>query len=150
MDVVTDFPERLQTEVRLFVGRHHRLAVIESCRAAGTSTLIKFKGTDSAQAASAFRNQTVYVRAADRPPLNPGQYYHHQLLGCTVFDEQDQPLGTLTEVLQTGANDVYVVERAAGGEILLPALDSVILQVNITDRTVRVRLPEFLGDDAGS
>jgi 16S rRNA processing protein RimM len=149
MDIITDFPERLKNGVQVFIGKPHRPAVIEGSRTAGTGLLIKLEGIDSPNAVSAFRNQRVFVRASDRPALEAGRYYHHQLIGCDVVDESGQPLGRLVEILQTGANDVYVVQQADLRELLLPALETVILQVEADSRMIRVRVPQFLGDDSG-
>ena len=150
MDVITDFPERLQKGIPVFVGRHHRPAVIEESRILGASMLVKLRDIDTPEAARALGNEPVFVRAVDRPALEPGRYYHHQLVGCQVVDEKDQLLGKLTEILQTGANDVYIVEQADGKELLVPALETVILLVDIQKRIMRVRLPEGLEGDAGN
>jgi 16S rRNA processing protein RimM len=87
-----------------------------------------------------FRNQTVFVTIADRPPLPDGDYYHHQLIGKQVVSEDGRRLGTLTEILETGANDVAVVRPDAGREILLPLIDSVLLGLDETAGEVRVHL----------
>lgn len=145
MEVITDFPERLQTNVPVFLGHQHGPAVIESSRVLGRGMLVKFRGVESSEAADAFRGQQVFVTSEDRAPLPTGQYYHHQLLGSNVLDEHDHPVGRLIEILQTGANDVYVVEQADGKELLLPAITSVILHVDLEQRRIQVRLPEVLG-----
>jgi 16S rRNA processing protein RimM len=148
MEVITDFPERLQTNVPVFLGQQHRAAVIESGRALGRGMLVKLRGIETSDAADALRGQQVFVTSEGRAPLQGGQYYHHQLLGSNVVDEHDHPLGRLIEILQTGANDVYVVEQAGGKELLLPAITSVILDVDVEQRLMRVRLPAVLGQDA--
>jgi 16S rRNA processing protein RimM len=88
----------------------------------------------------------VLVLAAGRPSLLKGHFYHHQLVGCEVVSETDEVLGTLTEILKTGANDVFVVRKPAGGELLLPAVSSVILQLEPARRLIRVRIPDGLKD----
>jgi 16S rRNA processing protein RimM len=66
------------------------------------------------------------------------------------MSEREESVGTLTEIMHTGANDVYVVTREHGGEVLLPAIPSVVLEVNVEWRTIRVRLPSGLpGADTG-
>jgi 16S rRNA processing protein RimM len=76
--------------------------------------------------------------------LPEGKYYHHQLIGLQVMDENDNPLGELAEILVTGANDVYVVKDASGGELLLPAIPPVILDVDVGHRLMKVHLLEGL------
>ena len=78
--------------------------------------------------------------------LGEHENYLHDLIGLRVETMEGEPLGTLTEVLLTKANDVYVV-RGPAGEILLPALRDVVLRVDLAARTMVVALPEGLRDD---
>jgi len=122
---------------------------IAACRGHARGLLLRFEGIDTPEAAGIYRNEPVWVPAADRPPLPPGQYYHHELLGCQVVDEEQGTIGTLVEILSTGANDVYVVQRISGREVLLPAIASVILETNLNERTIRVHIPPGIEvDDA--
>lgn len=148
MEVATDFPERLQRGVKVFLGASHVPTVIAACRGHARGLLISFDGIDAPEAAGMYRNEAVWVLAADRPPLPKGQYYHHQLLGCTVEDETRGSLGILAEILVTGANDVYVVKTPGGREVLLPAIADVVLQIDVAKRIIRVRVPE--GIEIGS
>lgn len=75
-----------------------------------------------------------------------GEYYYYQLIGLTVETLDGTPLGTVRAVLETGGNDVYVVE-GQGREILVPALEDVIRQVDLTGGRMVVDLPEGLSDD---
>ena len=79
-----------------------------------------------------------------RPSLPEGQYYQYELLGLNVVDEENHLLGILTEILETGANDVYVVTDEAGRELLLPAIPSVILDLQPESGFIRVHLLEGL------
>ena len=94
--------------------------------------------------AGLYRNTWVYVPTADRPELPEGEYYHHQLLGLNVVTTEDRELGILADIIETGANDVYVVRDADGNEVLLPAIPPVILDVNLADRQMRVHLLDGL------
>ncbi len=144
MDVHTDFPERLKVGVTLFVGEERIPMKLASRRPHQSGWLIRFRGLDTPEQAGRYRNTWVYVRTADRPPLPPGEYYHHQLLGLTVVTDRGQPLGTLVEILETGANDVYVVRDEDGRETLLPAIPAVILDIRPADRFMRVHLLDGL------
>lgn len=152
IDLHTDFPERMQKGRRLLVGEDRRPMTLASARPHARGMLVRFEGIDTPEAAGLFRNQWVYVRAADVPPLPEGQLYQHELLGFAVVDESGDPLGELVEILETGANKVYVVRNKAGKEILLPAIPSVILNTDPDSRVMRVHLLEGLVDDqdAGS
>lgn len=144
MDLHTDFPERLKRGRKMLVSEAHKPVTIEGVREHQKGVLIKFKGFDTPEAVGEFRNQWVYVQAKDVPPLPEGQIYQHQLFGFQVVDDQDHPLGELVEIIETGANNVYVVRDSSGKEILLPAIPSVILDLDMSRRLMRVHLLEGL------
>jgi len=144
MDLHTDFPERLKANRKLFIGEKHKALTLEGVRSHGDSLLVKFRGTDTPEDAGQYRNQWVYVKTSEVPALPEGQIYEHELLGMTVIDDGDRTLGTLNEIIQTGANDVYVVKDEVGKELLLPAIPSVILDIDPDRRLIRVHLLEGL------
>jgi 16S rRNA processing protein RimM len=144
MDLHTDFPERLKRGRNMYVSEMHKPVTIQSVREHQKGVLIKFNGIDTPEAAGQFRNQWVYVKARDLPPLPEGQIYQHQLIGFKVVDDQDNPLGELVEILETGANNVYVVRDETGRELLLPVIPSVILDLDTGRRLMRVHLLEGL------
>jgi 16S rRNA processing protein RimM len=141
MDVITDFPERLKVNKKVFVGENHEPLVIEHIRWNDQTMLVLFKDVDDKKAGE-LRNQYVFVKSDNLPELPEGIYYFHQLLGIDVVDENGNVLGILDEILETGANNVYVVKKPDGGEILLPAIASVVLDINLEQKTIRVRPPE--------
>ena len=77
-------------------------------------------------------------------PLPKGTYYHHDIVGLDVRDEAGESLGKVTEILETGANDVYVVQSGRGKELLLPAVKEVVLHVDLDAGTMTVRPPEVM------
>jgi 16S rRNA processing protein RimM len=144
MDLHTDFPERLKRGRKMFVSEEHKVVTIQSVREHQNGVLIKFAGVDTPEAAGQLRNQWVYVKTKDVPPLPEGHIYQHELFGFKVVDENDNALGELVEILETGANNVYVVKDEAGRELLLPAIPSVILDLDAGRRLMRVHLLEGL------
>ena len=144
MDLHTDFPERLKRGRRLLVSEEHTPLTIQSVRERQNGVLIKFDGIDTPEDAGKYRNQWVYVKASDVPPLPEGQLYQHELFGFQVVDENEELLGELVEIIETGANNVYVVRDDSGNEILLPAIPSVILDMDAERRLMRVHLLEGL------
>jgi 16S rRNA processing protein RimM len=144
MDLHTDFPERLRSGRKLFVGEEHKPMTLASARPHAKGMLIKLKGVETPEDAGQLRNQWVYVRASDVPALPEGQIYQHELFGFEVVDENDDSLGKLVEIIETGANDVYVIKDDSGREILLPAIPSVILHLDPARRLMRVHLLEGL------
>lgn len=144
MDLHTDFPKRLRSGRKLFVGDEHKLMMLSGARPHAKGLLVKFKGIETPEDAGQLRNQWVYVKATDVPALPEGQIYQHELFGFKVIDENDRPLGELVEIIETGANNVYVVKDESGKEILLPAIPSVILELDVDRRLMRVHLLEGL------
>jgi 16S rRNA processing protein RimM len=80
--------------------------------------------------------------------LPQGRFYHHELIGFAVVNEDGEPIGTLADILQTGANDVYAVKRLDASEILLPAIPSVIRDIEPARRQIRVHLLPGLLDES--
>jgi 16S rRNA processing protein RimM len=144
MDLHTDFPERLRSGRKLFVGEERKPVTLSGTRPHAKGILVKLKGVETPEDVAAFRNQWVYVEATDVPALPEGQLYQHELFGFEVVDENGNLLGELVEILETGANDVYVVRNEAGKELLLPAIPSVILETDPSQRVLRVHLLEGL------
>ncbi len=136
----TDFPERLQKGTRLYMGEEHNPVTIASRRPHGDGLLLAFEEFPGLESVNPFRNVPLFVPVEDRPPLPEGEYYQHQLLGMRVVEEDGSLLGTLTEILSTGANDVYVVRSEEGGELLLPATTDVVRQVSVAEKRMVVHL----------
>jgi 16S rRNA processing protein RimM len=150
LDLHTDFPERLQSGKKLFVGQERKQMTLLGSRPHAKGMLLKFKGIETPEEAGQLRNQWVYVKATELPRLPEGKIYQHELFGFDVVDESGNSLGELVEIIETGANDVYVVRSESGKEILLPAIPSVILEADSTQRVMRVHLLEGLVDDRKS
>jgi 16S rRNA processing protein RimM len=144
MEVMTDFPERLQDRRVVYVGRDYQPMTISGSRPHQNGFLLQFDGISSRDEISEFSNDYICVPADTLPPLEDGEYYFHQLIGLSVCDEALNVLGTLTEIFETGANNVYLVQNDDGSEVLLPAIDSVVLNVRIDEKQMIVRQPEYL------
>ena len=144
MDLHTDFPERIKAGIKVYVGEKYETLTIDSARAHGNGMLIRLNGCDTPETAGRFRNQWVYVKSTEVPALPAGKVYKHELIGLTVTTDSGETLGVLNEILETGANDVYVVKKESGGEILLPAIPDVILGIDMDERVIRVHLMDGL------
>jgi 16S rRNA processing protein RimM len=140
MDVLTDFPERLHRGMTLYVGLDRQPLRLRSLRWAAAALLVAFDGYNTPEQAGDLRNHFACVTTADRPPLPEGEYYHHQLIGLKVISEQGEILGNVTEILATGANDVYVVRAETGAEILIPAVDEFVRSVDLERRELRIHV----------
>ena len=106
--------------------------------------IIKFQGYDSLNEVEHFRGLSLYVTRADAVKLEKDEFFIADLIGLTVFDESDAKIGELTDVMETGANDVYVIKRTDGSELMLPAIKQCILSVSVEERKMRVHVLEGL------
>jgi len=105
--------------------------------------LLKFKGVDDRNAAEALRGKELFIPEDKLPPLPEGCYYQYQLIGLQVF-QGEKNLGSITQVLDYSANDIYVVKTPEGKELLLPALKSVVSNIDLEQGRMEVILPEGL------
>ena len=144
MDLHTDFPDRIKSGRKILIGEKFLPFTIATARQHNKGLLISIVGAATPEEVGKYRNQWVYVKASDVPPLPEGKHYKYELIGLDVVQEDGNSLGNLVEILETGANDVYVIKDDSGKEILLPAIPAVILNVDMTQRTMRVHLLEGL------
>jgi 16S rRNA processing protein RimM len=144
LEIFTDFPERLHAGGQIYVGEEHKLLRIASIRPKDRLLLLSFEGYDDRDEVQILRNEIVYSRSDQIPKLPEDHYYHHQLIGLKVIDDTGITLGSLIEIFETGANDVYVVRPVTGKEILLPAIESVILKVDLERQEITVHQPVWL------
>ncbi len=144
MDVLTDFPERLRVGKIVYIGDAHEEMRIAGIRGHDRELIVHLQGISTPEEVARLRNALVCVKASDLPGLPEGEYYHHQLIGLSVVNEAQSILGRLDSILETGANDVYVVKTPEGKELLLPAVEDVILEVDLAKRQMTVRPPEWL------
>lgn len=144
MDLHTDFPERIKSGRKVYIGEKYEAATFGSVRVHANGLLVTLRGYDTPETVGRFRNQWVYVKDKEVPPLPEGQHYKYELINLNVTDDNGNALGKLVEILETGANDVYIVRDESGKEILLPAIPSVILNVDMESRLIKVHLLEGL------
>lgn len=108
------------------------------------SALLKFIKIATRNDAETLRDYEVLVDYTDLPVLPEGDYYTHQLVGMAVQRTTGEPLGTLADVLATGSNDVYIINKPDGKELLLPAIASVIQNIDMAARVITVVVLEGL------
>ena len=111
----------------------------------GKKFLLALKNFDDVNQVLHLAGRELYVNADQLPVLSEGEYYWRDLVGLQVVTAEGESLGTLTEIIATGSNDVYVVQ---GGdrEYLIPALEDVVREINLVDRVMKVSPPEGLLD----
>ncbi len=149
LTIYTDFPERIKPGTSLYAGEDKQPLKITRRRTHNDGLLLGFEGISTPEQASKHTGKVAFVTAESRPPLPEGEYYHHQLIGLQVQEENGRALGELKEILETGANDVYIVAKPGGGELLLPAIPQVIRQISLPQALITVHLlPGLMEDEA--
>ena len=137
---LTDFPERFPALREVMVG--DELLHIESVKPQGKNFLMRFREYTVREDAQRLTGRLLTVARADAAPLDEGEYYVFDIVGLTVYDEEDNELGTVENVIRTGSNDVYAVRAEDGREILVPALRTAVLAIDVPGGRMTVRLPE--------
>lgn len=146
---LTDFPERFQKLQKLKIKQGETLAelTLDLVTFHQGMLLMKFQEINSIEEAAPYRNCYINVTADELYPLPEGSYYHFQLLGLKVDDLEKGYLGQISDVLETGANDVYVIKSEVYGEILVPAIKEVIREVDVAQGRMLIKLlPGLLGE----
>lgn len=119
---------------------------VENVRFQGNTVIAKLKGIDDRNAAEAQKEKYVYITEAQLPELPEDTYYIRDLIGMTVETETGDILGTLNDVIQNTAQDLYEVKAESGKMILIPGVAEFILNVDKDGRKITVRIPEGLLD----
>lgn len=142
----TDDPKRFKRlkEVILTLRTEERKAEIEQVKFLKQMVILKLRGVDSRDEAEKLRQCSLYVPREQAVLLQKDEYFIADLLGMKVLDEEEKELGLLQDVLQTGANDVYVIRMTDGRELLLPAIRECILEVRVEEGFMKVHVLEGL------
>jgi 16S rRNA processing protein RimM len=135
---LTDFPERFEAGSRLWINGAQW--VVQRGRWTGRTVILQLRGLETRNEAEALRGAELTVPEPTKLE-DEGVYYLHDIIGLSVFDSAGEALGKLEDVFTTGSADVYVVEGERG-ELLLPALDDVITEVDIEGGRIVVAIPE--------
>lgn len=142
----TDEPERFRKLKKVFLdtGKEYMPLKIRNVKFFKNQVILKFEEFQDINEVEKYRGKDLLIDREQAIPLAENENFIVDLIDMDVYDEKEQRLGTLTDVLQTGANDVYVVETDEGKEILLPAIPSCILDVDVDAAKMTVKIPEGL------
>ena len=145
----TDYPEVFENIKYVYTKQKNKDSIkltIKNIKYQNNNIVVKFDGIDSIEEAQNFKNT---VLTADREMLGElpeGVYYIADLIGCEVYDGEKGFLGKISDVFNTGANDIYAVSAQGKKDILVPVIDGVVLSVDIPGKKICVNLPEGLDD----
>ncbi|QNU65360.1 16S rRNA processing protein RimM [Ruminiclostridium herbifermentans] len=145
---MTDDPNRFLELEWVFIDKNGKLEKynISGVKFFKQFVILKLEGVDTMNDAEKLKGFYMKVDRANAVKLPKGSFFIADIIGLKVYDENNVLLGQLTDVLQTGSNDVYVVKHDNGKEILIPALKSVVKEISLDDKRISVILPKGLLD----
>ena len=123
---------------KVFVGEEERK--IRSVKYAKGCPVLNLEGTNTVEEAQLLVGKQVFADENDLPNLEQDSYYLKDIIGCTAVDEDEKEIGKITDVIFTGANDVYQIETENGREMLVPAVKEFVLEVDIKNKKVKIRI----------
>ena len=133
-------------EVLLDTGKETLTLEIEGVKFFKQFVILKFKGYDNIDDIVKYRGKSLFVPRENAVKLQKDEYFIADLIGLKVVNEDGSFTGVLKDVMETGANDVYIVESEDGKEVLIPAIKDCILQVDFEKEQVLVHLLDGLLD----
>lgn len=131
-------------KILLDTGKQKVRLEIEEVKFFKQMVILKFIGIDTLEEAAKYRQAGLYVSREDAVKLGRDEYFIADLIGVKVYDEDDELIGSLEDVLTTGANDVYVIRMTDGRELLLPAIRQCVLDVDVEQGRMKVHVLEGL------
>lgn len=145
----TDDPKRFKRlkEVLLDTGKERLPLKIESVKFFKQFVILKFQDINNINDVERYRKCSLLVSRENAVRLGRDEYFVADLEGLQVRDEDGSPIGTLKSVLETGANDVYVIALSDGRELLLPAIKQCVLEVDVEAGYIRIHILEGLLDE---
>jgi 16S rRNA processing protein RimM len=147
---LTDIPDRFAHLEEVYLGPEYKPYTIKEVRPYKSNmVLLKVAGIANATGAESLRGQDIFIPAAQMAKLPPDFYYQHDILGLAVEKLNGQAIGTIIDIMTTGGNDVYVIKASGGKQFLIPAVKSIIKQVDLIRRVMYIEpIGGLLDDDA--
>ncbi len=141
----TDDPARFKKlkNVLLDTGRERLQLEVQSVKFFKQFVIVKFRGIDNINDIEKYKGKSLLVPREDAVELGEDEYYIADLMGMEVFTEEGR-FGVLKDVMETGANEVYIIDSDEHGEVLVPAIHDCILDVNIEEKVMKIRLLDGL------
>ncbi len=144
----TDEPARFKKLKSVFLEKNGTYTEyeIESAKMALPLVILKLKGIDTPEAVRPLRQCDLYVLRENATPLKEGEYYYADILGMEVTDDEGIARGRVTDIIETGANDVYEITDDAGKSFLLPSIKDCILDIDVQNKKMKIHILEGLLD----
>ena len=134
----TDDPARFKKlkNVLLDTGKELLPLEVEGARFFKNQVILKFKGIDNINDIEKYKSRDLLVTRENAVPLEEGEFFICDIIGSTVFEENGTKFGILKDVMETGANDVFIVETTEGKEVLLPCIPDCIKDINVEEKKI--------------
>ena len=136
--VISEVPERFDDGARVWM-EDGRALTVSASRPHGDRLLVRFAEVGDREQAEALRGALLFVPESASPELPEGSWWDHQIVGCAVETDKGRSLGIVRDVIHTAANDVWSVFDAAETETLIPVIEDVIVEVDVTEKRIVVR-----------
>jgi 16S rRNA processing protein RimM len=131
-------------DIILDTGKEHIALELESVKFFKQMVILKFKGIDNINDIEKYKGKSLLVDRKNAVKLQKDEYFIADMVGLEVFTEDGELFGTMKDVLETGANDVYIIDSPQHGEVLIPAIKQCILDVDIENNKMTIHLMEGL------
>lgn len=136
---LTDIPNRFTELDKVYLGEEHTPHSVEHVRPyKGGLVILKLAGLDDANAVESLRNAVVQIPLQALAKLPPDSYYQHDILGLQVYTLDNAPLGRIVDIIETGSNDVYVINTGGSKQAFIPAIKDVVKQIDLQRRTMHI------------
>jgi 16S rRNA processing protein RimM len=137
--LLTDIPNRFKQLEAVYVGDDHREYAIEHVRPyKGEMILLKLRGLNDATAAESLHDADIVIPLSRLAQLPAGSYYQHDIIGLRVFTLDEAYVGSVVDIITTGSNDVYVVEKPGSSPVLIPAIKDVVKQIDLQKHALHI------------
>lgn len=143
MQIWTHFPEHIETLKSVYLGDEERPRKLRHVRSSRGMAVLSLQGVIHRDDADELRGTVVRIDRGQARPLEEDSFYHFQLIGLDVVNEEGESIGKLAEIVETGANDVYVVRNDEGKEVLFPALKDVVTDIDLESGKMTVRSLDY-------
>jgi 16S rRNA processing protein RimM len=146
---ITDFEERFRIGERLYLVSDRepvRELIIDGHRKHKQFDLLHFEGLDNINDVEHFKGAHLKINEDQLTELNEGEYYHYEIIDCEMFTTNGDKIGTVIDILSPGANDVWVVKRTKGKDVLIPFIKDVVKKIDVSEKKIIIELMEGLLD----
>lgn len=131
---------KLEPATEIFLGSDKEAVIVKTLHLHRKEFLLYIEGCSNRDHAEHWRGKVIYIHYSSHDELPDGEFFHWQIVGLKVVTTADEELGEIEDIIETGANDVYLVRDSSGNEIMLPAIESVIQEVDLVNERIIVRL----------